>query len=210
MKIVLGLFMLVFLAFSVQAQRTVRFMSYNIRHAAGMDNRLDAGRIAEVIRREAPDVVALQEVDSATVRTGKADILHEIADESLMYRIFAPAIPYQGGKYGIGMLCKEKPLHFKYMPLPGREEPRVLLVAEFEDYVFCCTHFSLTEEDQLTAVTVLAGELDTIRKPVFLAGDLNALPDSPVLKALREKFVVLTNPKEKTFPADKPQECLDY
>lgn len=210
MKIVLGLFMLVFLAFSVQAQRTVRFMSYNIRHAAGMDNRLDAGRIAEVIRREAPDVVALQEVDSATVRTGKADILHEIADESLMYRIFAPAIPYQGGKYGIGMLCKEKPLHFKYMPLPGREEPRVLLVAEFEDYVFCCTHFSLTEEDQLTAVTMLAGELDTIRKPVFLAGDLNALPDSPVLKALREKFVVLTNPKEKTFPADKPQECLDY
>ncbi len=210
MKILLGLFVSVFLAFSVQAQRTVRFMSYNIRHGAGMDNRLDSERIAKVIQQVAPDVVALQEVDSATMRIGEADMLHELADYNLMYRMYAPAIPYRGGKYGIGLLAREKPLHFRYMPLPGREEARVLLIAEFEDYVFCCTHFSLTEEDQLAAVSVLTEELSTVKKPVFLAGDLNALPDSPVLKVLQEKFVLLTNPEEKTFPADKPQECLDY
>ena len=93
MKILLGLFVSVFLAFSVQAQRTVRFMSYNIRHGAGMDNRLDSERIAKVIQQVAPDVVALQEVDSATMRIGEADMLHELADYNLMYRMYAPAIP---------------------------------------------------------------------------------------------------------------------
>jgi len=210
MKVILGIFLLIFLAFSGQAQKTVRIMSYNIHHGAGLDDRLDAERIAKVIEQAAPDIVALQEVDSATVRIGKADMLHELADYTLMHRMYAPAIPYQGGKYGIGLLAKEKPLHFRYMPLPGREESRVLLMAEFEDYVFCCTHFSLTEEDQLATVPLLTEALAAVNKPVFLAGDLNALPDSPVMKALQKKFVVLSDSKEKTFPADKPQECLDY
>ena len=39
---------------------------------------------------------------------------------------------------------------------------------------------------------------------------MNARPDSPVLKALQEKFVVLTNPKNNTFPANEPRECIDY
>ena len=210
MKVILSLFVLVFLAVSGQAQKTLRIMSYNIRHGAGLDNRLDAERIAGVIRRAAPDVVALQEVDSATLRTGRKDLLHQIADEVLMHRMYAPAIPYEGGKYGIGLLSKEKPLNVRYMPLPGREESRVLLLAEFEEYVVCCTHFSLTEEDQLASVPLLTGALAEVAKPVFFAGDLNALPDSPVLKALQEKFVVLTDPKKKTFPANQPEECLDY
>ena len=43
-------------------------MSYNIRNGIGIDNIQDIGRIARVILREAPDLVALQELDSATLR----------------------------------------------------------------------------------------------------------------------------------------------
>ena len=46
----------------------VKFMSYNIRNGRGADDVQDLGRIAEVIGRVAPDVVALQEVDSVTGR----------------------------------------------------------------------------------------------------------------------------------------------
>ena len=122
----------------------------------------------------------------------------------------APAISFDGGKYGIGLLCRRKPLSFRTVPLPGREEPRVLLLAEFEGYIFCCTHLSLTEEDQLTSVERIGALLEGEKKPVFLAGDLNAEPDSPTMKALQKKFVILTGGKEMTIPADYPQSCIDY
>lgn len=202
--------LLILLVFTGRAQETLRIMSYNIHDGIGMDGRSDYKRIAEVINGLSPDIVALQEVDSVTQRSKGVDILHEIADNTLMHRIYAPAISYQGGKYGIGLLSKEKPLNYRYIALPGREEKRVLLIAEFQKYVFCCTHFSLTEEDQLMTVPLIIKELASTTKPVFLAGDLNALPDSPVLKALKEKFTLLTNAKNKTYPADQPEECLDY
>lgn len=210
MKFILAVLLLILSVLPARSQTTVRIMSYNIHHGEGLEGRLDGERIGRIIGQAEPDIVALQEVDSATQRIGGRDLLHEIADYTLMHRSYAPAIPYQGGKYGIGLLSKEKPLHFRYMSLPGREESRVILLAEFEKYVFCCTHFSLTAEDQLATVPLIVQELSKIQKPVFLAGDLNALPDSPVIQALKEKFVILTNTKEKTFPADKPSECLDY
>ncbi len=191
-------------------QTTLRIMSYNIHNGVGMDGKRDYARIAKAILRLSPDVVALQELDSATVRSGGVDILRELAEQTLMHRVYAPAIDYQGGKYGIGLLAKEKPLKYKCVPLPGREEKRVLLVAEFEKYVFCATHFSLTEADQLASIPLILKEIEGTQKPVFLAGDLNAHPDSPVIKALREKFRVLTNVKTSTFPANEPKECIDY
>ena len=69
-KTFFSLLFLCLLTFNVDGQSTLRLMSYNIRHGAGLDERLDFDRIAEVINREHPDVVALQEVDSVTQRIG--------------------------------------------------------------------------------------------------------------------------------------------
>lgn len=71
----LSLLFLCLLTVDVNGQSTLRLMSYNIRHGAGLDGRSDFERIAEVIKREHPDVVALQEVDSVTRRTGGRDFL---------------------------------------------------------------------------------------------------------------------------------------
>lgn len=192
------------------ASNTLRIMSYNIRNAKGLDGKTDYQRIADVIDRIAPDVVAIQELDSVTNRSGQADVLGELSDRTLMHRIFAPAISYDGGKYGIGILSKEKPRSTRYIPLPGREEARALLIAEFGNYVFCSTHFSLTEEDQIKTLPILEKELGGIRKPVFLAGDLNAEPESALIAGLRKNFILVNNPKSPTFPADKPKVCIDY
>lgn len=122
-------------------------MSYNIRNGRGMDDVADFRRTADVIIKACPDIVAVQEIDSVTGRSGGKDVLREIAGLTLMHHTYAPAIDYDGGKYGIGMLSKEKPLGYKRLPLPGREEARALLIVEFEKYIYCCTHLSLTEED---------------------------------------------------------------
>lgn len=108
MKFLLGTLLALLLFFSVSAQETVRIMSYNIHNGAGLDKKVDYERIAEVINQAKPDVVAVQELDSATYRSKGVDVLHELGDYTLMHRIYAPAIPYQCGKYGIGVIVKGK------------------------------------------------------------------------------------------------------
>lgn len=193
-----------------QEENTIRMMSFNIHNGIGMDGQADYGRIAAVINQSSPDVVALQELDSATLRNDGKDLIKELANRTLMHRIYAAAIDYQGGKYGIGILSKEKPLNHRIISLPGQEEKRALLLVEFDKYVFCCTHFSLTEADRLASVPLLLAQLTEVDKPVFVAGDFNAEPESATIKLLKEKFRPLLNTKNKTSPADEPKEYLDY
>lgn len=183
-----------------------RLMSYNIHNAIGMDGKTDCSRIAEVIASVHPDVVAVQEVDSVTGRSKGKYILQEVAQRVGMYAVFAPAIDYDGGKYGIGILAKEKPLRVKQVALPGREEARTLLIAEFGKYVFLATHFSLTPEDQELSVKVIEAELKEWGKPVFLAGDMNSRPASLVQQMLRKKFRVLTADDWDTCG----RSCIDF
>src|SRR4051794_36404648 len=53
--------------------------SPGIHHGVGTDGKLDLKRIAKVITDTKPDLVALQEVDKNTTRTGKVDQAAELA-----------------------------------------------------------------------------------------------------------------------------------
>ena len=196
--------------FSAQAQNTLKLMSYNIKNANGMDNVCNFQRIANVINNTSPDVVAIQEVDSMTNRSGQKYVLGEIAERTQMHGYFAPAIDYDGGKYGIGLLTKQLPLRLQTLPLPGREEARTLILAEFADYIYCCTHMSLTEEDRMKSLELVKSFTSSSTKPLFLAGDMNAEPESGFIKELQKDFQILSNPKQHTFPAPDPKETIDY
>ena len=196
--------------FSAQAQNTLKLMSYNIKNANGMDNVCNFQRIANVINNTSPDVLAIQEVDSMTNRSGQKYVLGEIAERTQMHGYFAPAIDYDGGKYGIGLLTKQVPLRLQTLPLPGREEARTLILAEFADYIYCCTHMSLTEEDRMKSLELVKAFTSSSTKPLFLAGDMNAEPESGFIKKLQKDFQILSNPKQHTFPAPDPKETIDY
>ena len=196
--------------FSAQAQNTLKLMSYNIKNANGMDNVCNFQRIANVINNTSPDVVAIQEVDSMTNRSGQKYVLGEIAERTQMHGYFAPAIDYDGGKYGIGLLTKQVPLRLQSLPLPGREEARTLILAEFTDYIYCCTHMSLTEEDRMKSLELVKAFTSSSTKPLFLAGDMNAEPESGFIKELQKDFQILSNPEQHTFPAPDPKETIDY
>ena len=196
--------------FSAQAQNTLKLMSYNIKNANGMDNVCNFQRIANVINNTSPDVVAIQEDDSMTNRSGQKYVLGEIAEGTQMHGYFAPAIDYDGGKYGIGLLTNQVPLRLQSLPLPGREEARTLILAEFADYIYCCTHMSLTEEDRMKSLELVKAFTSSSTKPLFLAGDMNAEPESGFIKELQKDFQILSNPKQQTFPAPDPKETIDY
>ncbi|WP_288360141.1 endonuclease/exonuclease/phosphatase family protein [uncultured Bacteroides sp.] len=196
--------------FPLQAQNTLKLMTYNIKNANGMDNVCDFQRVANVINNASPDVVAIQEVDSMTSRSGQKYVLGEIADRTQMHAYFAPAINFDGGKYGIGLLTKQVPIRLQTIPLPGREEERALILAEFEDYIYCCTHMSLTEEDRMESLKMVKSFTAPYKKPLFLAGDMNAEPESGFIKELQKDFQILSNPKQHTYPAPEPKETIDY
>lgn len=188
----------------------VKILSYNIKNCIGMDGVVNYQRVADVIKRVNPDIVALQELDSATQRSKGVVVLDELARMTGMFQTYGASIDYQGGKYGIGMLTKEKPLGWKRIALPGREEPRSLLIVELDKLVMACTHFSLTEEDRLSSAYKASTAFTGYTKPVFIAGDLNAIPTSPVIKNMEIYWTILNNVSTPTIPSDNPNRCIDY
>lgn len=189
---------------------TIRLTSYNIQHGAGLDGKIDHARQARILRKAHTDVAAIQEVDSATKRNGGLYSLEEIGRKAKMFATFAPAINYQGGKYGIGILSKKQPISVHRISLPGREEARMLLVAEFEHYVVACTHLSLTDEDRLASAPIIVAEAGKWQKPFFLMGDLNDEPGMPFYNEMQKHFLFLNPAYDKTFPADEPNICIDH
>ena len=188
---------------------STRIMSYNIRNARGLDDKLDYDRIAKVILAENPDVVAIQELDQKTKRSKGVDVLEELGKLTNMTASYGPAIDYQGGKYGVGILSKEKPIKVEYFPLPGREEQRCLLVVEFEKFTCCCSHWSLTGEDREATPAIITNKMREQNKPTFVCGDFNATPNEDSIKALQKDWTILSV-DEFTFPADKPSVRIDY
>ena len=66
---------------------SLRAMTYNVHNAVGEDGVRDCGRIGAIIRDIAPDVVAIQELDSMTVRSGNRYTLGEIGRASCRERV---------------------------------------------------------------------------------------------------------------------------
>ena len=190
--------------------KELRVMSYNVRNGRGMDDSVDYSRAAKVINDFAADLVAVQELDSASGRSGGAVVLDTLAALTGMHASYARAIDFDGGGYGIGILSKGRPLRTQKIPLPGREEERVLLVAEFEDYIVLATHLSLTEEDRMMSARLIVSACREFAKPAILAGDLNDEPSSEMIRFLSEELTLVSDTTQATYPADRPRGCIDY
>lgn len=193
-----------------QRENTHRLMSYNIHHGEGTDGIIDIDRIGKLIIDINAEVVGLQEVDSVVRRSGNIDILQLLSEQTGMYATFGYSILHDGGKYGNGVLTKEKPLSVKKVALPGAKEARTALIVELDKYIVVNTHLSLTNEERLESVKIITDAVEFYEKPVFLMGDLNATPTSEPIKFLQEKWQILTDPKQPTSPSVNPRSTIDY
>ena len=196
--------------------REIRLMTYNVHHCAGADKRVDIPRVAEVITRERPDFVGLNEIDRCARRSNKVDQPEELGRLTGLHATFAQAIPLQGGGYGNVVLSRKKPLSVLRVPLPGKE-PRVLLLCEFADFWFGTSHFALEATNRAATVEIIRGVVSekAAAKPVFLTGDWNCRPDSAPITALREYMAILSNEKCRTYHGFKEHVpdfecCIDY
>ena len=209
-KTILILALLVMGVTAAEAQR-VRVMSYNVKNGMGVDGITSIERCSDVIRKVNPDVVAIQEVDSVN-RRNNYYVLGRMAEQTGYHAYYGPTIKYRGGKYGIGVLSKKPALSTKFYPMPHRREDRGVLVVEFKKYYLVCTHLSgqYIRDGRCVQVDVIREAVSGLKKPVFIAGDMNARPGTPVMKAFKEFAVVLSDENKKTAPSNDPRGCIDY
>lgn len=219
MKKYLLLFLLL-ISFTLSAQEypkpdgVVRFLTYNTHYCKGGSDPgeisdLNTRLFASVIGALDADVVSVQELDSATTSRGKRDLLGQIAKYSgLSYTpVFGKAAAWDGGWVGCGALIRRDiPVRkVKIIPLPGESEGRVAVRVDMDNFSFISTHGDLGDNERLAGAVTVCNELDYIRRPVFLAGDLNDSHTwkSQVFNTYLESFEIfsdisgstVTNPK---------------
>ncbi|GAB3272355.1 hypothetical protein GCM10027347_43980 [Larkinella harenae] len=179
------------------AQSTITVLTYNIHHGANAREHNTIVQIGRLIREYSPDLVALQEVDSATTRSRGFDHLSQLARLTSMYPLYGKAIDFQGGKYGIAILSKYPIIASQKMmlPNPDKTEQRVLLSAYVElpnekTIRFCNSH--LDHQSPLNRNLQLAfidKTLENSIQPVIWCGDLNTDPDDPEIERLANHWV---------------------
>ncbi len=190
-------------------------MSWNIKGGCRLK------RVVELIRKQEPTVVALQEVDKNLEKTGGLDIAKEIAETLGFNFLFAPGyrIPQ---KTGVGEMGNA--LLFKH-PLQRREtcflspeieyegsgetEPRNVLKAELKiggkTWSFLTTHlavstgfeFNKTKQVQLNTLLKVVNRSSP---PLVLMGDLNSPPQSRVVKKIEKVLFNADRQGSKTWP----------
>jgi endonuclease/exonuclease/phosphatase family metal-dependent hydrolase len=175
-------------------RRGLRLMTYNVHGCVGMDGRLAPERIARVIARQDPDVVALQELDVGRRRSGGMDQAGEVARLLGMSAHFHPAVAMEEEKYGDAVLGRVPLRLVRTGVLLGRRgnEPRgalwVEVMMEGKPLQVINTHLSLWPGERLSQAESLLGPdwLGDPRAagPAVLCGDFNARPGSQVCRRL--------------------------
>lgn len=188
---------------------TITVMTYNVHNCKAMSGEFNIEKIAEVINCYNPDIVAVEELDSMTTRHPKY-VLGELAALTDLNPFYCPTIDYAGGKYGIGLLTRRMPLFVPKYPLADSAEPRGVIVAEYDNFVMGVTHLGLGKADRLRQVDFLRGLAQVYVKPFIIAGDFNFHPDSEAFAELAKTFTPLTDTTVCTFPANAPDETIDY
>ena len=178
-----------------EAANTIRVMSYNIHHCnppSKKGGEIDLDAIAGVIKAQKPDLVALQEVDVNTKRSGKINQAEAIAEKLGMHYYFAKAIDHEGGDYGTAVLSRfpfRKTETIK-LPNPEPKEHRVVALTEVSlpggtVIRFGSTHLEVSSavnrEAQMKEINRIAGTGGT---PFIIAGDFNAMPGSVTINLL--------------------------
>jgi endonuclease/exonuclease/phosphatase family metal-dependent hydrolase len=204
-------------------KQALNILCYNIHHALPPSKKdsIDLDAIARVINNAKPDLVALQEVDVHTKRSGGVDEASELGRKTGLQAYFFKAIDYDGGEYGVAILSRFPVKDQQRYPLPTKEgtkgEPRILATAVVtlpgkKEIVFACTHLdaqrdSVNRELQIHAITET---LKASKRPVIIAGDFNARPGSGVVRTLDAHFKRTCSSCDFTIPSDVPKATIDF
>ena len=198
-------------------------MTYNIHHGEGTDGKVDLERIARLIKDNKVDLVALQEVDRNTQRTGRRDFPAELSALTGMSNVFGKNIDLQGGEYGNAILSRY-PIaavtnyHLpKVVPGEQRGMLSVMIPTPMGHVQFNAVHLDhrRPEEDRLASIQAIQENLRNKKGITIVAGDFNATPQRETYKRMlvggfMDVWERVGTGDGFTIPSEKPQSRIDY
>ena len=201
----------------------IRVLSYNIHHCnpPSKEGLIDVNAVAKAIQLQNPDIVALQEVDVNTKRSGNINEAELLAKKLKMHFYFGKAIDHDGGDYGVAILSKYPLSNQVTFKLPKNDDPkaeqRVLALATItlinsQKIRFASTHLDAQKNDVNRLMQ--AAEINRLtaneKLPLIVAGDLNADPTSEVIKVFDTQFVRSCTECAFTIPVINPRKTIDH
>ena len=208
---------------SARTEDTFRVMTYNIRHAEGMDGRINVERIADLIKSERADIVTLQEVDRHVERTQRRDLPGELAILTGMHCVFSNNYFFQGGEYGNVVLTRfpilqSTNLHYQVHPTAEvRGLLQVVMRVQGRKLCFMATHLDSGREDSARWSSLDEMEAALAHqsvRPVLFCGDFNATPSTRIYHRLhdtwQDSWETVGTGNGFTIPSDHPSRQIDY
>lgn len=197
-----------------------KVLCYNIHHAnpPSKEGLIDIDAIVKVIKNANADVVALQEVDKLTKRSG-VDEAKVIAEKTGLNYHFFRAIDHDGGEYGLAILSRHELKDAKLIPLPQKNvaEKRILshvtLTVQGKEFILANTHLdaSRTHDNRNVQMEHILKYFEGFKLPIILCGDLNSVAGSESINMLDKQFKrTCVDNCPGTIPHDKPKRTIDY
>ncbi len=150
-------------ASAIDAGETLRVMTFNVRGCTDETGVRNVAQTANRILAEDPDVCGIQECNASRSA--------ELAAATGLKLFFAN---------DECILSKTEPLSTEVVDLQYYKfYKRILMIAEFDDYIIANTHMSRTSEYGLPEVDVITNALAKYEgkgKPILFMGDLNTRP----------------------------------
>ena len=189
----------------------VRLMTWNIHGALGRNPRFDLDRVVAFVKGHAPDIVALQEVDSR--HPGAPDPFDALERALGTHGARAHAIETADGNYGQVLISKWPMSNTEVLDLSYRaREPRRAICTDIATPAgrlrAVATHLGLSFHERRSQAIAILKALGTISDVTVAMGDFNdwVWPGS-VGNRLKSALPAYTN--YRTFPARWPAFRLD-
>ncbi len=202
-----------------RAAARVRFVTWNVRHCRGLDQRVLPARIAGVLGALDADVVALQEIDVRRERSFHVDQATWIADQIGLTKYFCTTVRGAAGLYGHVLLSRLPLLECGQLPLPilPGSEPRAAIDVRFrlgsEGVRVIATHLGLSAPERAAQARTLAARIEG-GEPTVLLGDLNAGPGHvgflELVAKLSDPLAAWPLRARATWPSPWPVRALDH
>lgn len=178
----------------------IQVMTYNIHHAnpPAKEHVIDIDAIARTITDTGADIVALQEVDVRTKRSGYINEAEILAKKLNMHVFFSKAIDFDEGEYGLAILSKfkiENPRSIRLSSVADTSaEPRILQlvtlkIAKTTSFLFANTHLDVLETgNRLLQAKQITELVRSQNLPMIIAGDWNDTITSKTLDIMDGEF----------------------
>lgn len=197
----------------------MRIVSFNIHHGTvGRRGPVDPEQLGEVCASFDADVIALQEVDRETYRSGRADLAAVAAGACGMAHVFGASRWFPGGRYGNAILARGTITAATVTTLPKVpasrpwRERRIALEAavcvDGQELWVANAHLSVPLAQNQVQLDFLLQHLRGRPRPQILVGDLNRLLGLVGQEAERSGMRAAHH--AAGFPAHKPKRAIDH